>query len=154
MLHDDGQQIGCQKCGSVVFIKLIRSNNTLEKKPKQPSPIYSTTREGFQDYDQVWYRWTTWNIYKWAAEDNFSRFYHLKEGIITRSGRAMYHESHPVRVNNNKLGQTVVTTVEECFLRHKEEGGPSSRRPFRLLLRLEPRVNPSVEYTRSARVLS
>lgn len=30
--------------------------------------------EGFTGYDQIWYRWTAWNMYKWAAEDNFSRF--------------------------------------------------------------------------------
>lgn len=30
--------------------------------------------EGFEDYDQIWYRWTAWNLYQWAAEDNYSRF--------------------------------------------------------------------------------
>jgi len=28
----------------------------------------------FSDYQDVWYRWTAHNLYKWASEDNFSHF--------------------------------------------------------------------------------
>jgi len=112
-----------------------------------------TFDEDFRDYDQIWYRWTAWNMYEWAAEDNFSRFYgfgydpididvdslteeekrelaaengssighmnledypdHLKEDIITititdRQGHVTT-KAIQVRVDNNRLGQTVVT---------------------------------------------
>jgi len=30
--------------------------------------------EGFHDYDQIWFRWTAWNLYQWAARDNYSHF--------------------------------------------------------------------------------
>jgi len=30
--------------------------------------------EGFSGYGDIWYRWTAWNLYQWAAEDNFSHF--------------------------------------------------------------------------------
>jgi hypothetical protein len=33
-----------------------------------------TFDENFHDYDQIWYRWTAWNLYKWAAADNFAHF--------------------------------------------------------------------------------
>lgn len=33
-----------------------------------------TFDEGFSDYDDIWYRWHAWNLYKWASEDNFSHF--------------------------------------------------------------------------------
>ncbi|MFF2885854.1 hypothetical protein [Paenibacillus sp. NPDC057967] len=33
-----------------------------------------TFEEDFTDYGEIWYFWTAWNLYKWAAEDNFSRF--------------------------------------------------------------------------------
>ncbi|MGG4033496.1 hypothetical protein ABEV74_07270 [Paenibacillus cisolokensis] len=36
--------------------------------------VTMTFDEGFSDYDKIWYRWTAWNMYKWAAEDHFSRF--------------------------------------------------------------------------------
>lgn len=107
----------------------------------------------FRDYDQIWYRWTPWNMYRWAAEDHFSRFHgvglypefinvdrlneqekmdlaagnrssvghmnledypdHLKEDTITititdREGNVTTKAIH-VKVDNNKLGQTVVT---------------------------------------------
>ncbi|HOQ07908.1 MAG TPA: M56 family metallopeptidase [Clostridiales bacterium] len=28
----------------------------------------------FSGYGEIWYRWTAWNLYKWASEDNFSHF--------------------------------------------------------------------------------
>jgi len=112
-----------------------------------------TFDEGFRDYDRIWYRWTAWNMYQWAAGDNFSRFYgygydpisidfdrlteeekselaagsrsalghmnldeypdHLQEDVITititdRQGQVTT-KAIRVRVDNNKLGQTVVT---------------------------------------------
>lgn len=33
-----------------------------------------TFDESFTEYERVWYRWTAWNLYQWAAEDNYSRF--------------------------------------------------------------------------------
>ena len=33
-----------------------------------------TFDQSFSDYDKIWYRWTAWNLYKWAAADNFSHF--------------------------------------------------------------------------------
>jgi len=33
-----------------------------------------TFDEAFTDYGEIWYFWTAWNLYQWAAEDNFSRF--------------------------------------------------------------------------------
>jgi len=33
-----------------------------------------TFGEDFTDYDQIWYRWTTHNMYEWAAKDDFSQF--------------------------------------------------------------------------------
>lgn len=30
--------------------------------------------EGFSEYNDIWYRWTAWDLYKWASEDNFSHF--------------------------------------------------------------------------------
>src|SRR5690606_19723110 len=30
--------------------------------------------EGFTDFTEIWYRWKAWDMYKWAAEDDFSRF--------------------------------------------------------------------------------
>ncbi|MDF2921537.1 MAG: hypothetical protein K0R57_451 [Paenibacillaceae bacterium] len=33
-----------------------------------------TFDEDFGQYDQIWYRWTAWNLYKWAAADNYSHF--------------------------------------------------------------------------------
>ena len=30
--------------------------------------------EDFQDYDQIWFRWTAWNLYQWAVQDNYSHF--------------------------------------------------------------------------------
>jgi len=33
-----------------------------------------TFDEGFSDYDDIWYRWIAWNLYKWASEDNYSCF--------------------------------------------------------------------------------
>ena len=107
----------------------------------------------FRDYGEIWYRWVAWDMYRWAAEDNFSRFYgygqepiaadignlteqekaelaagegsavghmnltdypdQLKEDIITititdRLGRVTTKSIH-VRVDNNRIGQTVVT---------------------------------------------
>lgn len=110
--------------------------------------------EQFRDYDQIWYRWKAWDMYRWAASDNFSGFYgfghepksidyenlseqekleiaagenqssighmnlegypeHLKEDLITititdRQGNETKRTIH-VKVDNNELGQTVVT---------------------------------------------
>ncbi|TVX98246.1 hypothetical protein [Cohnella terricola] len=33
-----------------------------------------TFDENFRDYDKIWYRWTAWNMHKWASADNFSHF--------------------------------------------------------------------------------
>lgn len=33
-----------------------------------------TFDENFSDYDQIWYRWTAWNLYQWAAQDDYSHF--------------------------------------------------------------------------------
>lgn len=30
--------------------------------------------ESFRDYDQIWYRWEAWNMYQWAAQDNYAHF--------------------------------------------------------------------------------
>jgi len=112
-----------------------------------------TFGEDFRDYGEIWYRWVAWDMHRWAAEDNFSRFYgygqkpvnvdfdslteqerrelaagdgsavghmnledypdHLKEDVITititdRQGRVTTKAIH-VRVDNNRIGQTVVT---------------------------------------------
>ncbi len=44
-----------------------------------PERLYDKTvkltfSKEFNDYDQIWYRWTAWDLYTWAAEDNFSKF--------------------------------------------------------------------------------
>ncbi|WP_078551911.1 hypothetical protein [Bacillus alkalicellulosilyticus] len=36
--------------------------------------ITMTFSEDFNEYDKIWYRWDAWNLYKWAASDNFSQF--------------------------------------------------------------------------------
>jgi hypothetical protein len=33
-----------------------------------------TFPEGFNEYDQIWYRWYAWDLYNWASADNFSHF--------------------------------------------------------------------------------
>ncbi|QJD84693.1 hypothetical protein [Cohnella herbarum] len=33
-----------------------------------------TFDENFRDYDKIWYRWTAWNMHKWAAADDFAHF--------------------------------------------------------------------------------
>lgn len=30
--------------------------------------------EDFSDYKDVWYRWSAWNLYQWAAADNYAHF--------------------------------------------------------------------------------
>ena len=106
--------------------------------------------DNFSDYDKIWYRWTAWDMHKWASGNNFSRFYgvgynlesanlseqekaelaagqnsaighmqlkdypeHLKEDTITititdRQGNQTTKVIQ-VKVDNNELGQTVVT---------------------------------------------
>lgn len=36
--------------------------------------LVMTFKEDFQDYDQIWFRWTAYNLYQWAAADNFAHF--------------------------------------------------------------------------------
>ncbi|GGD81624.1 hypothetical protein [Paenibacillus nasutitermitis] len=33
-----------------------------------------TFDDDFHDYGKIWYRWTAWNMYNWAAADNYSHF--------------------------------------------------------------------------------
>lgn len=35
--------------------------------------ITLTFDEDFEDYEDIWYRWDAWNLYRWASEDNYSR---------------------------------------------------------------------------------
>ena len=42
-----------------------------------PERLYDKTmkfqfNEGFKGYGNIWYRWTAWNLYQWATEDNYS----------------------------------------------------------------------------------
>jgi len=83
-----------------------------------------TFDENFNSYDQIWYRWTAWDMHKWASENNYSRFLgghmqldgypdHLKEDTITikitdQEGKQTT-KVIKVKVSNNELKQTVVT---------------------------------------------
>jgi len=42
-----------------------------------------TFDENFSDYDKIWYRWTAWNMYKWAAADNYAHF--LGAGLVPKA---------------------------------------------------------------------
>lgn len=33
-----------------------------------------TFDEDFTDYDQIWFRWVAWDLYQWAAKDDFAHF--------------------------------------------------------------------------------
>lgn len=33
-----------------------------------------TMPDGFDDCGDIWYRWTAWNLYRWASENNYSHF--------------------------------------------------------------------------------
>lgn len=33
-----------------------------------------TFDDDFTDYKDIWYRWTAWNMYQWASENDYSRF--------------------------------------------------------------------------------
>ncbi|GGG65397.1 hypothetical protein [Paenibacillus radicis (ex Gao et al. 2016)] len=33
-----------------------------------------TFDDDFKDYGDIWYRWTAWNMHKWAVQDNYSHF--------------------------------------------------------------------------------
>ncbi|WP_052350685.1 hypothetical protein [Paenibacillus gorillae] len=33
-----------------------------------------TFDDTFKDYGNIWYRWTAWNMHKWAVQDNYSHF--------------------------------------------------------------------------------
>lgn len=35
--------------------------------------------EDFDEYENIWYRWTAWDLYNWATENNYSRFLGVKE---------------------------------------------------------------------------
>lgn len=44
-----------------------------------PERLYEKTMtltfdEGFSDYEDIWYRWTAWDMHTWATEDNYSHF--------------------------------------------------------------------------------
>ncbi|MBS4208569.1 hypothetical protein [Bacillus sp. FJAT-50079] len=54
----------------------------------------------FKDYDQIWYRWTAWNMYNWAAEDNFSHF--LGAGDVSED--LSLEEELKLAVGNNGSG--------------------------------------------------
>lgn len=107
----------------------------------------------FTDYGEIWYRWTAWNMYQWAAADDYAHFYgygipipetateqermqlaaaegtavgHMqlddypdagKEDRITitvtdHDGRVSTQTIH-IKVENNEIGQTVVTASLE-----------------------------------------
>ncbi|MCR2820505.1 hypothetical protein [Lederbergia panacisoli] len=38
-----------------------------------------TFDENFSDYDKIWFRWVAWDLYQWAAADDYAHF--LGEGI-------------------------------------------------------------------------
>lgn len=81
--------------------------------------------EDFTDYDQIWYRWDAWNLYEWAAEDDFAQITPqghiditgypedlLKDTITNRSGEVTSQEINieiSNEVRNGILLQTVVT---------------------------------------------
>jgi len=44
-----------------------------------------TFPEGFNEYDQIWYRWYAWDLYKWASADNFSRFQGISGSVNNAS---------------------------------------------------------------------
>lgn len=40
-----------------------------------------TFPEGFNEYDQIWYRWYAWDLYQWASADDFSHFHNGGDSI-------------------------------------------------------------------------
>jgi len=52
--------------------------------------------QGFSEYENIWYRWTAYNLYEWASEDHFSHFLlhpipdHLTENEKTQVAAGQY----------------------------------------------------------------
>lgn len=69
--------------------------------------IKLTFDEGFSDYDDIWYRWTAWNLYQWASEDNFSHFSVYGISLETESSKDLTGEHKlMLAAGNNGSGTT------------------------------------------------
>lgn len=81
-----------------------------------------TFPEGFNEYDQIWYRWYAWDLYKWASADNFSHFqgvggstnYATEKGKLEAAGgnkSAAGHillDGYPKEKLNDRITMTII----------------------------------------------
>lgn len=101
-----------------------------------------TFPEGFNEYDQIWYRWYAWDLYKWASADNFSHFQGMgsskndaseKDALETAGGSksAAGHillDGYPQEKLNDRItititdrsGNTIVKTISINVSNNKE----------------------------------
>lgn len=73
-----------------------------------PERLYDKTMtmtfdEGFSDYADIWYRWTAWNMYTWASEDNYS---HILGSDIKVSDDMTQQEKLALAAGNDGSGRT------------------------------------------------